>query len=71
MIYKAEWKDSNLRTHEGFVNAKNRYEAFEITQNNLNKDFIIVGIHDAKLHQITPQSLTINFPNTGDYKLFG
>lgn len=72
MIFLAYWKDKDRNTYHGFVKADNRYEAKKILDNGFpeGRGFYVTAIYKADESQITPQSLTYNFPNTSEYKLF-
>jgi hypothetical protein len=71
MIYIAYWRHNEERiSHHGFVIANSRDEAYDIVMSKLQKGYQVTHIYNASENQITPQSLTINFPNTTDYHLF-
>lgn len=70
-IFLAYWKDESRNTYHGFVKAENRYEAKKIVDNCLDKGWYVTAIYKADESCITPQSLTVNFLNTSEYKLFG
>jgi hypothetical protein len=38
-----------------------------MTDKMLRKGCVVTGCVEGFAHQITPQSLTLNFPNTSDY----
>ena len=72
MIFKVFYQKANeKREHMAFVNAGNRYDAQRIAEGLLNKECIVTNVVYGAMHQITPQSLTLNFPNTSEYTLFG
>lgn len=71
MIFKVFWENGNHNRHSGFVNAKNRYEAQEITEHMLQAGYVVTDVHNASLDSVTPQSITLNFPNKSEYTMFG
>lgn len=71
MLYMCYWKMKNTSVNpHGFVRADSLEDAEQIMRASLNKDCEIVSITQAREHWITPQSITINFPNITDYVLF-
>lgn len=71
MIWLVFWKNCYGQSFRGFVKAKARRGAITIAQRKLQTDCIITGCVQAYEHQITPQSITLNFENTSEYELFG
>ena len=71
MLFAASWISSDNKTCRGFLKAKDMIDAHGILKTMLKPDCIVKTITEAYEHQITPQSLTINFANTTDYELFG
>ena len=72
MIYIVYWRNKKNRiTHHGYVMAKNQNDAYDITLANLQEGNEVTAVYTAKEHQITPQSITINFPNPASYSHFG
>lgn len=70
MLYFVSWTyDGEAR--RGFLKAKDETEARSILKTLLKPGCVIKRITEAFEHQITPQSLTLNFANTTDYTLFG
>ena len=70
MLYFVSWTyDGEAR--RGFLKAKDETEARSILKTLLKPECVIKRITEAFEHQITPQSLTLNFANTADYTLFG
>ena len=54
-----------------FVKAANENDAFRITKEILDsRTCKVLAAHDAEFHQITPQSITLNFRNTSEYNFF-
>ena len=70
MIWRVFWK-YNGEGHCGFVKANTRQGAIRIAGKKLQQGAIITGCVEAYQHQITPQSITLNFPNESEYKYFG
>ena len=71
MLYKAYWRNNTDRKrHHGFVKACDPEKAFDIVTAKLQEGFSVVAIYKASESEITPQSLTINFENLTQYKLF-
>lgn len=70
MIWLVFWKNCG-DSRRGFVKAKTRKSAIMIAQRILRAECIITGCVQAYEHQITPQSITLNFENTSEYELFG
>ena len=71
MLFAASWTTSNRQTCRGFLEAKDMTDAKGILKNMLRPGCVVETITKAYEHQITPQSLTLNFANTTDYELFG
>ena len=72
MLFICCWKDPwTKRPYQGFVKAKDADEARKIMWENLMAGCELTHIDPADESLITPQSLTINFPNMTDYELFG
>lgn len=72
MIFICCWKDPWWnRPHQGFVKAKDADEARKIMNKNLMAECELAQVDPADESWITPQSLTVNFPNLTDYELFG
>lgn len=72
MIYIVYWRNKENRiAHHGYVKAKSHDDAYDITMANLQKGYEVTAVYAASENQITPQSITINFPNTTEYRLFG
>lgn len=72
MLFICCWKDPWRKwPHQGFVKAKDADEARKIMCENLMAGCELTQIDPADESLITPQSLTINFPNLTDYELFG
>ena len=70
MLFKVFWKYDGTG-YGGFVKANTRTGAIRIAKRLLKHDCIITGCVEAYDHQITPQAITLNFPNTTEYKFFG
>ncbi|MBR4615490.1 MAG: hypothetical protein IKO55_07790 [Kiritimatiellae bacterium] len=66
MIFKVFWK-LNGESRMGFIKANTRTGAVRMAEKMLRKECIVTGCVEGFAHQITPQSLTLNFPNTSDY----
>ena len=71
MIWRVFWKTSDSQSFGGFVRANTRTGAIRIAGQKLQKGTVICGCVEAYSHQITPQSITLNFPNETDYQFFG
>lgn len=70
MLFLVSWKYEN-QSRRAFVKAMDEKDAMDIAKNSLRPGCRITGITRAYEHQITPQSITLNFVNTADYYLFG
>lgn len=70
MLFFALWT-YNGKECRGFLKAKDENDARNILKTTLESGCVIESIVKAFEHQITPQSLTLNFANTTDYELFG
>ena len=71
MLYQAYWRNNDDRlSHHGFVKADSHDEAYDIVTKNLQKGYYVTAVYEAHEHQITPQAIKNNFPNTTDYHLF-
>ena len=70
MLFFASWTYHG-EERRGFLKAKNENDARNILKTTLTPGCIVKTITKAYEHQITPQSLTLNFANTTDYELFG
>ena len=70
MIWRVFWKYEG-NSFAGFVKANTRNGAINAARYHLKRECIITGCVQAHEHQITPQSITLNFANTTDYELFG
>lgn len=63
-IYHGAWKTGDGETAYGyFLAGDNKDDAACVLKNYLQKGCKITSICEAALHQVNPQSLTINFPN--------
>ena len=71
MIWLVFWKNCYGQSFRGFVKARTRRGAITIAQRKLQTECIITGCVQGYEHQITPQSITLNFENTSEYELFG
>ena len=71
MIFKVYWENGKGERHMGFVNAQNRYKAQKITEDRLQEGYVVTGVYNGTLDQVTPQSITLNFPNKSEYTAFG
>ena len=69
-VWKVYWNYMN-RSHMGFVKARDAEQAMKEAVKALNCECVVNAIHEGKEHQITPQSLTLNFHNTTRYEMFG
>lgn len=68
MIYQVFWNSkTDRRSKCGYVEAKNHNEAFDIAQSNLQPGYRVFAVYESSMNAITPQALTINFPNTSSY----
>jgi hypothetical protein len=67
MLFKVFWKKSDGGSEMGFIKANTRTGAVRMTEKMLRKGCVVTGCVEGFAHQITPQSLTLNFPNTSDY----
>ena len=71
MLFACHWKDCWVgRPCSGYVKAKDVDEARKIIYDHLMNGCELIQIKPADESWITPQSLTINFPNLTDYELF-
>lgn len=70
MIFLVYWTSPRGGKAHGYVKAKNEEDAKNIMEMILQRECKVTEIHEAKLHQITPQSLTINFENQSEYTSF-
>lgn len=70
MLFFVSWTYDG-ETRRGFLKAKDETDARTILKTLLKPGCVIKRIVEAFEHQITPQSLTLNFANTTDYELFG
>ena len=70
-FWQVFWKSSDGNSCRGFVKAKTRVGAIRIATGKLKPTCIITGCVEGAEHQITPQSITLNFANESEYKLFG
>lgn len=71
MLYQAYWRNRwNRILCNGYVKAANIDEAYDIMIEKLQEGYDVTAIYEAKEHQITPQSICVNFANTADYELF-
>ena len=68
MIFVCYWRNkySRQRCH-GYIEASDSNKAYDILRSKLSSDCEISAIYEAAEHQITPQSLCINFVNHSDY----
>ena len=72
MIYIAYWRNKADRiAHHGYDKANTHDEAYDLVQGKLQKGCRVEAVYEASESDITPQSITINFPNTTDYTRFG
>lgn len=63
-IYHGAWKTGDGESAYGyFLAGDNKDDAVCVLKNYLQKGCKITSISPAALHQVNPQSLTINFPN--------
>ena len=63
-LYYGAWKTRDGKTAFGyFLAGDNIDDATCVLKNYLQKGCKIESILEAALHQVNPQSLTINFPN--------
>ena len=70
--FEAYWRHEAERVpHHGIVLAENRDDAYEIVTSYLQKGYHVTHVYEVDESRITPQSVTVNFPNTTDYHLFG
>ena len=69
-IWQVYWRDNSRNVYHGYVKATSRNDAYDITQGKLQRGYHVTAVYEAHEHQITPQSLTINFTNAADYNLF-
>ena len=70
MIWMVFWKFEG-GSYAGFVKANTRNGAVRIANRKLQQGAIVTGCVEAHQHQITPQSITLNFQNTAEYRFFG
>lgn len=70
-IYEVYWMNKETRErHHGYCKANSHDNAFDIVQSRLQPGYIVTHVYEASESRITPQSLTINFPNTSEYTTF-
>lgn len=70
MLFRVYWK-YNDSLHNGFVRSSNSETATIIAKKKLNPECVVTDIFNASEHQITPQSVTLNFFNESKYEVFG
>lgn len=70
MIWLVSWITPSGERARGFVEADSREKAMRVARRSLKPECRLGGCTEAALHQITPQSITINFPNTSEYTIF-
>lgn len=68
-IYEVYWRYNNRKSH-GYVRAESEENAREIAQVYLPPGIYVDEIFQVDESRITPQSITLNFPNMTDYELF-
>lgn len=67
-IYQVYWMNKETRArHFGYCKADSHDEARNVVQEKLQPGCIVTHVYEASENWITPQSLTINFPNTSEY----
>lgn len=63
-VYHGVWKTGDGETAHGyFLAGDNKEDAVCVLKNYLKEGCKIESVSTAALHQVNPQSLTINFPN--------
>lgn len=70
MIYFVSWKGLGGNKANGFVKADSLEDAYSITMKALQNGCCVTEVCPAYESMITPQSLTINFPNETEYGSF-
>lgn len=73
-IWQAYWRDRGTGKRvpaPGYVRAESRDEAYDIVKSMLHEGYEVTAVYEASENWITPQSLTLNFPNESEYTLFG
>ena len=71
MIYYVSWKlVIEGTTAHGFVEADSPEDAYSITLKALQAGCCVTEVCAGSKNMVTPQSLTINFPNETEYGSF-